>query len=398
MTLLRAKPSFAMLVIMGWVSFNTSTKSLYANSAKSSSLTNKSRFPVSHRGATPGTSLEWWYLTGPLWQGNHCDPKTGLMSGPPINKLNSVVTPAWGTQLTFFYSGQGDQQGLLFHGGVSQPSSKLHEFSSLGEPWAKDKLSGLLGEVSSENLDIKLGPQLLALTSESKTNQEQSWWYQLTTKRYELRLNVKVDTTKIWKHGDDGFVQKTPDSANWYITYPFLPVRGVIIHKESGKFESVCGSLWFDHEIGVQAVDNLDWSWFSVRFANGKAYMFYAITPSVETSDRAPTTAKKKKKFNEKTVGESFAVTSTKVLPLTNIKIKPSKTACLKSGACYPQHFDIQFEENGKSKSLKVKSLFAEQEVRDQAVRSYWEGLADVTDENGDKGLAFVELTRSLSK
>lgn len=338
--------------------------------------------------ARPRTPLQWWYLTGPLWKDEICDGQTGFA-------LNGRE-PDWGTQLTFFYRGLGSTQGLLLHSAVSDVQNKRHDFLSLAEPWKSGAMSGIFGRADNESLHVRLGQHQLAevvdLSRQPGQKQPQQisikngrWWAQYATSKHELQLEIDLVNARIWPHGDAGFVQKTQQTGNVYVSYPFLPARGVLRDLASGKRHPMCGSIWFDHEVGVQNVQGVSWQWFALRFADGRSYMIYRVLDS-RSSGAASVTLMGEKYFLKTNGGEK----------LRDVAITAGQSVCLASGNCYPQKFSISFREADADKIqvLSVDSFFPEQEVKTETSKVYWEGMARVRDAAGVSGIGYVELTQ----
>ena len=357
-------------------------------------LTNREVDGISLLAARTGTSLQWWYLTGPLWKDEACDSQTGFAA--------SGRDPDWGTQLTFFYRGQGSAQGLLLHSAVSDVASKSHNFASLAEPWKPGAMSGIFGKADSDSLRLRLGQHQLAevvdlsrlVGGQVKTPQAQTplvqmkngrWWAQYSTGKYELDLEIELVNTKIWAHGDAGYVQKTKQTGNVYVSYPFLPARGTLRDLAKGTRHAVCGSIWFDHEVGVQNVQGVSWQWFALRFSDGRSYMIYRVSDS-RSKDSPSVTLTGEKYLLKTSIGEK----------LQDVAVTDSDSACLVSGNCYPQKFSISFREPGADKIqvLTVESFFPEQEMKTETSKVYWEGMVRVRDAAGVSGIGYVELTQ----
>jgi predicted secreted hydrolase len=356
--------------------------------------TNRGVDDINQIAAHPGTSLQWWYLTGPLWKDEACDSQTGFaLSGRD---------PDWGTQLTFFYRGQGNTQGLLLHSALSDVASKSHDFASLAEPWKPGAMSGIFGRADAESLRLRLGQHQLAevvdlsrqVGGQVKTPPLQTplvqmkngrWWAQYSTGKYEIDLEIDLVNAKIWAHGDAGYVQKTKQTGNVYVSYPFLPARGTLRDLAKGSRHAVCGSVWFDHEVGVQNVQGVSWQWFALRFADGRSYMIYRVTDT-RSSSAADVTL----------TGEKYRLETNGGEKLHDVAIVASDSVCLKSGNCYPQKFSISFRERkaDRTQVLTVDSFFSEQEMKTETSKVYWEGMVRVRDADGEIGLGYVELTQ----
>lgn len=394
-----------MLVRFLWASFTATLGSL----ALASSFVSKEALGPEAPGrdvhsfwAAGGTSLQWWYLTGPLWSGNDCDLTTGWSH-------QQDAVPLFGVQSTFFYRGTSQQQqGLMFHGAISDVVSKSHDYGSMFEVWPAGAMDGLVGWVRAmgpgRGPSVGLGSnQIVALTSPRRTQKTASikaasldpsvWLVTWLTPKLEVRLVASAPVSRLWKHGDNGWVKKSGVLGNTYVSLPFIPARGQVRSRATGQTHEVCGSLWFDHEVDVKEAENLSWQWFALRFPDGRAYMVYRVfskkSVSSEVSSAAGASA-----FPETVFGEAFAPDRPEPILLKNVRIAEGAPAvCLKSGRCYPQVFTLSFEEGGQSRRLQVSAFFEEQEVATGLGKNYWEGLVGVVDGRGSRGLGYVELT-----
>lgn len=352
--------------------------------------------------AASGTSLQWWYLTGPLWSGNDCDETTGWSN-------RQDVPPLFGAQTTFFYRGAGQgQQGLMFHGALSDVGSKSHDYGSMFEVWTAGAMGGLVGWARSigpgHGPSVGLGShQIVALTSPRRAEQTSTikaarldpslWLVTWLTPKFEVRLVASAPVSRLWKHGDNGWVKKSGDLGNTYVSLPFMPARGQVRSRTTGQTHEVCGSLWFDHEVDVKEAENLSWQWFALRFPDGRAYMVYKVFSKKSVSSQSASQGRAAA-VPDTVFGEVFLPDSTMPVILKNVRIVEGAPAvCLKSGRCYPQVFTLSFEEGHETRQLQVSAFFEEQEVATGLGKTYWEGLVGVVDDRGSRGLGYVELT-----
>jgi predicted secreted hydrolase len=321
-------------------------------------------------GSTPQNSLEWWYLTGHFWQNNTCNTSTGFPA--------KETSPDLGLQYTSFYSGQGTNQGSLLHTAHTFVREQKHEVQTRWEAFAPGKTSGVLSQVNPQWLDNFYGnTRLQQLGKTAQAN----WQLNMQTTTHEFSLVLQPQA--LWLHGKQGYAEKINGKGNVYVSMPFVPAQGIMTELKTQKRSEICGSFWFDHEVGVQQVDKVQWHWFAIRFPSGKAYMIYDI--------RAQNGAKA-------LVGEVFQMKpsfKSAASKLTDLKIEESKNLCLASGNCYPQSFNLKFKENNRNVSVSVTALLGEQEILapEGQGKNYWEGMASARLENGETGQAYVEMT-----
>ena len=314
-----------------------------------------------------GSSLEWWYFTGPLWRGSDCD-NLGF---------NSKRPPDFGFQKTYFYSGQGKQRGLLLHSAESLVQQKKHHTLSFAQPLPANTLELPMAKLSESWLDIRLAQHSLLQLGQKVL---QSWVLRTQNGNSEYSLLIEVNLDLLWKHGKDGFIEKTPGVGNFYETLPFLPTKGVRRNLANNTIEEVCGSLWFDHEWNVKNVNDLQWNWFALRNATGDAFMLYTIFSMGA----------------EHNFGEYFSARQSKFVPVQNLSIRQTKTDCLKSKNCYPTAFEIKAQVEKVVYSFSVAASFPEQEFSNSIGKNYWEGIINIKNHDKNWGLGYLEMARNI--
>jgi predicted secreted hydrolase len=264
---------------------------------------------------------------------------------------------------------------MLMHSAESVIEKKQHSHFSLAEGFLQGALKGLVAFVTPRVLDVRVGDVRLLETGRTPAK----WWLQTRTPQAEYHMELQPGS--LWQHGNKGVVDKLEGKQNLYVSVPFVRAQGVRKDLNTGTRSEVCGSFWFDHEIHVQSVEKVNWNWVAARFPDGRAYMFYSLWTG---SDSTKT----------KVIGEFFDNNTQENGVLDQVKLEPSRTVCLKSGNCYPQHFEASFLNRGKPEKLKVTGLFPEQEIVSPESKTYWEGIASALDSSGKKGFAYVEMAR----
>lgn len=312
-------------------------------------------------GANSPTSLEWWYLTGHLWKTevqNACDD-----SSP--QKLMKERSPDYAIQSTFFLSDKTQPAGLLAHSAESDLSQKKHQSSEKLTGFSSTGPFNPISFVSQGILNLSLGHW--RLTHLGTTKSHLTWDLRFDVKGTEYLLNLVLPKDKFWLHGNNGFLKKTDSSGNFYYTHPNVLASGQRIvrnHTQAPKVESVCGQLWFDHEIHVQNVMDVGWKWFGLNFTHGQSLMLYQISEKSKTRSAA---------------GELWDPRLGKAVQLENVTIKGSDPFCSESGYCFPQKYEIAFLDpsKGTQNNVFVASRFEKQLVESARTglgRPYWEG------------------------
>lgn len=309
-------------------------------------------------------AIQWWYFTGHLWDGIEC--KADFKTFPPN-------FPRYGVQATFFFNQEPGRTGMLGHAAESRLSEKSFENTARFDVFQDGSFSTLASRVQLGALNLKLFDWSFV---ELKPPPRAKWFLSFSLKGINYELLLEPESEKnLWLHGEKGFVQKVDGDSNFYATIPFVKAYGVRTNSRDSTTTPVCGSLWFDHEFGVENVATLKWNWFAARFRNGDAYMFYALSRGASS----------------KVIGEVFSKTGRK---LQDVKVEMFDEQCLVSKRCYPQRFAITFRDKGKLKTMLVKNSFAEQEhSAEEPFKTYWEGSASVELE-GNVGFGYVEMAR----
>lgn len=370
---------------------------------------------LKHRthGFAPDGGLQWWYLTGHLWEAgtNYSQCPERLFAAEasagaaqfkdmrsidllPQNAVFPSYEPLYGIQLTFFAAQQDQRWGLLGHAAESRPGANAHEFSSLLLPFdPKVRGSFSLARVAAPSqskpgpmagdLDLRLG---LWEWRQVATFPDVIWLLEFDVPGAHYVLLAEVPE-HAWPHGQAGVTEKLSGSHNLYYSFPFISVRGTRT-EVGGRKQSVCGSVWMDREIGVSSVDRSGWHWFALRFTSGKAVMVYAL---FQNGDQRPA----------RVFGEVWDELSGQSVVLEGIQMDPKGISCLKSKRCYPLQHTIQFSFNGQPVELSVSSSVPEQEIvpsTEGIHPPYWEGPVQVEVLNGhsllgaSRGLGYLEM------
>jgi predicted secreted hydrolase len=321
-------------------------------------------FPKDH-GSHPDFKIEWWYLTGHLFEGDR----------------------RFGFQATFFRLGQkpvdvaagdafGESQIYMAHMGISDPETGrfLHEERLNRGGWdAGAKVGGL--EVFNGDWKLVQAGNGMQLTGSIKSEAG-----------FELKL---LPHKRHVIFGEEGISRKGPEgtAASYYITFPRLDVEGTL--RLDGKTLEVAGEAWMDHEISSSQLDRnqIGWDWACLQFFDGREIMGYVLrTETGEPSEYSKLvwidplgelTHQKLGEYRWIHEGEWKSPETGAVYPITSI----IETTDPKSGE--PRRFQL------------VPTLPNQEMANGSGGVSYWEGACDVIDlETGDAvGRAFLEMT-----
>lgn len=321
-------------------------------------------FPKDH-GSHPDFKIEWWYLTGHLYEGDR----------------------RFGFQATFFRLGQepvdvaagdafGESQIYMAHMGVSDPETGrfLHEERLNRGGWdAGAKVGGL--DVFNGDWRLVTAASGMKLTGSIKS---------------DAGFDLKLTPHK--RHvifGEDGISRKGPEgtAASYYITFPRLDVEGTL--RIDGKMLEVAGEAWMDHEISSSQLDRnqIGWDWACLQLFDGREIMGYVLrTDSGEPSEYS-------KLVWIDPVGELTQQA------LGDYRwIHEGAWESPENGAVYPITPIIETidPKSGEQRRFQLIPTMPNQEMANGTGGvSYWEGACDVIDlDTGDAvGRAFLEMT-----
>ncbi|MDF1824514.1 MAG: lipocalin-like domain-containing protein [Verrucomicrobiales bacterium] len=321
-------------------------------------------FPGDH-GSHPDFKIEWWYLTGHLFEGDQ----------------------RFGFQATFFRLGQepvdvekgeafGESQIYLAHMGLSDPETGrfLHEERLNRGGWdAGAKVGGL--DVFNGDWKLLTAGNGMKLVGSIKSEA----WFDLKLTPHKRHVIF----------GEGGVSRKGPEgtAASYYITFPRLDVEGTL--RLGGKTLEVHGSAWMDHEISSSqlARNQVGWDWACLQLFDGREIMGYVLrTESGEPSEYS------------RLVWINPAGELTHQKPGEYSWIHQGSWESPTNGAVYPitpiiETFD---PERGVKRRFQLIPTMPNQEMSNGTGGvSYWEGACDVIDLNSGNavGHAFLEMT-----
>lgn len=321
-------------------------------------------FPRDH-GSHPDFKIEWWYLTGHLYEGDR----------------------RFGFQATFFRLGQapvdvaagdlfGESQIYMAHMGLSDPET--------GRFFHQERLNrgGWDAGAKVGSLDVFNGDWRLV--------QAGSGMRLVGSIKSEVAFELKLLPHK--RHvifGEEGISRKGPEgtAASYYITFPRIDVEGRL--RLDGKTREVAGEAWMDHEISSSQLDRnqVGWDWAALQFFDGREIMGYVL----RTDEGVPS-------------GYSKLVWIDPLGELTHQKlgeyqwIHEGDWESPVTGAVYPITPRIETVDpaSGEMRRFRLVPTMPNQEMANGTGGvSYWEGACDVVDlDTGEAvGRAFLEMT-----
>jgi len=332
-------------------------------------------FPRDH-GSHPEFRIEWWYITGHLWDG--ASNRFGFQStffrtaGPP--SASSETPPAFPAPGAF-----GTDQLFLSHFALLDVGSGRfrHQERLNREGWsAGAAVSNLQVWNGGASLELTQTPDGPHFRLRSHLRAEASW---------DLKL---APAKPLVVFGTQGVSRKgaTATAASHYLTFPRLHVEGLLRLDSSSR--PVHGIAWMDHEFSSSqlAPDQAGWDWVAVQLHDGREIMAYRLRRQDGSTDPFSTLA---------WVDQKGRVTHQ---PATDFALEPlSRWKSPRSGGEYPLGLSLRSRDpaTGESITLQLVPLAADQELPG-AIGDvpYWEGACRVMDVSGKEvGSAFVELT-----
>lgn len=329
-------------------------------------------FPADHH-AHPATRNEWWYFTGLL-----------EADGAPGRRL--------GYQLTFFRIGLAAHppaldsafaagQAVMAHLAVTDLASGRHVFSELlwraaplsgGFPAGGDLLAWALAPPGTAGRwSVRLAPGGFALAARDDA------------RGVALELALRAGGPPVLE-GPNGYSRKSAGEgyASLYYSYPRLGTEGTI--EVAGERFRVRGTTWMDKEFGSSqlAPGQVGWDWFSLRLADGRDLMLYALRRADGGAD-----------FRRATL----------VLPSGEVRwLEPGEWTALplstwrspRTGAVYPSGWRIEVPSAALALEVRPEVAGAEDVSALVPGLAYWEGPVRVLAPGGaPAGEGYVELT-----
>ena len=314
------------------------------------------RFP-DDEGSHPGFRIEWWYVTGWLFD----DARHPL-----------------GFQLTFFRNRAVDTGG--------NPSRFAPENLFVAHAALSD---GRRGRVLHAQQIARGGFGLAAAVIGTTDVNIGDWFLRAAdgalrarVQGTEFSLDLTLRRTQPpLLHGDQGFSRKgaEPDAASYYYTLPQLAVAGSVV--TGGSTTRVSGTAWLDHEWSSAPMPPqvTGWDWVGINLDDGGALMAFRMRSGWRADLWGAATLRSAD-------GKSRTFPPQKVSWVAAREWRSART-----GATYPVSWRVTVDDL----EIEIEPLMDDQEIDARASTGtiYWEGA--VTARAGGRliGHGYLELT-----
>lgn len=200
-----------------------------------------------------------------------------------------------------------------------------------------------------------------------------------------IALELSTQSVKdVVLHGPNGWSRKSPDAGAASLYYSLTRLATVGTLRSGGRTWRVRGESWMDKEFSSSLLgpDQVGWDWISLRLADGRDLMLYALRRRDGTADWRSATLVPASGPARDLPPEAWAVRATR------------SWSSPASGAVYPSRWVVEVP----SERIRVELVpdLADQENRSAAAGGivYWEGSVSALDSAGSKvGEGYVELT-----
>jgi predicted secreted hydrolase len=330
--------------------------------------------PGDHR--AHNAPMEWWYTTG------HLTTASGRELAYELVFFKAHVPEYAGLLRNVFWS-----PGLAAHFAITDLDRGGFDYAERATV-----LSTRPGRVSYETLDVAIGPNTL-----SRERSEGEWRIWLEGDVFRVQAAARhgeVDLTlrplkPAALHGQGGVIEMGGSGRSYYYSMTRLEVRGAVA--SGGPPEPARGAGWLDHQWGDFWVPR--WDWFSLQLDDGRDLMVFAFPrvpclPPLDSSDcdlHPSSTAT--------LVGPAG---EGRVLRPQEWSYRPVTTwTSPRSGATYPQDWELNLESEGLALHVSV-SVPQTELITDSSTRvTYWEGPVVASGNSRGRpvtGRGFVEL------
>ncbi len=212
-------------------------------------------------GAHRGYRIEWWYLTGWLFD---------------ASKDNGV---ALGFQATFFRIGtrypRGNPSRFAPTDLIAAHAALMNQ--ALGHPLKAELLvnAGGAGVILDEtDTHLRVGDWSLARSANDR------YRTRLTTRDFSWDLALDSShAPDVWQQGERGFSRKgpLPSQASHYYSRPQLRPAGQVTI--DGRPREVTGIAWFDHEWSSTLLGDTagGWDWAGLNLHDGRSIVWFVV-------------------------------------------------------------------------------------------------------------------------
>ena len=297
-------------------------------------------FPRDH-GAHPGSSVEWWYTTSVVHDGD--------------GHRYAVFTTIWSQPL----------------GSVAR--SNVVDLGADKVVHASETYR--LAPRTAGPLALRVGSSQIRYGDRGRYGV-----FSLIAGGPKDGLNLAMISQKPFAlHGDGGVIQQSIGGPSRYYSGTRMAVLGTLTIK--GRAVPVSGTGWLDHQWGdfLKVAAALRWDWFSCRFADHTELMLYRF---LDTRNR-PLARYAIGTFVDRD-GATHAIARFRVDQLGASVIPPG------AKVAYPQRWRIRVPD--RSLDLSISPLARHQYIANRFVAGFWEGAARI--DRGAKGVCVVENSR----
>lgn len=326
------------------------------------------RFPRDH-GAHPGSRIEWWYATG--WLGTPAAPVLGFQ----------VTFFRWRHPAEALPGGRFAPRHLLMaHAALTDLGARRHRHAQRMVRWSGDETAPL-EHTTRADTRVRLG----------------GWQLQRDPARGAYRAEVAdgsahfglvlalAPTQPLLLQGQAGHSRKGPREAeaSHYYSQPQLATRAEVV--QDGRRTADTGRAWLDHEWSHQllAPEAQGWDWCGINLFNGGALTAFVLR---RKGGGAPVWAGGSLRAAGATAATAFAPHEVQWQAQ-----RPWQSP--HTGAAYPMQWLLHTPAGRHT----LRALLDDQELGARAGDGgtvYWEGLAELLDERGQRvGLGYLEMT-----
>jgi predicted secreted hydrolase len=314
-------------------------------------------FPRDH-GAHPEFKLEWWYVTGHLYDESK---------------------RRYGFQATFFRQTAPDRSTELHLAHMAlldvAEGRFLHQERLNRDGWD--------ASAQRVTLEVRNGPWSLRRADGPRDVMELAGGI-----RSDVNFRLSLTPSKpLVVFGENGVSRKgdDPTAASYYLTFSRLQVTGELT-LGAGVPRRVSGEAWMDHEISSSqlSANQVGWDWISIQLRDEpRELMLYRLRRADGSEDPASTLQWVSPESRPQRSPHAWEVLSTWKSPAT--------------GAVYPSRIRLTTKDpqSGENRTFILEPLKSAQELTgDLAGIAYWEGACRVLDDRQREiGSAYMELT-----
>lgn len=296
-----------------------------------------------------GYQTEWWYYTGFL-----TDSTTGFVYGVQFTLFKSELSP-----------GIKDERDIRILSLQHLAVTDIHRGKFYGKAEAVRNVPGL-SMWRQNNAGLVFSGQGASLkTKYILRNKHHSIW--VSSPNLHLQAELTTNSEPLF-HGKAGYSTKThAGTASWYVSQPDVSGFAEMQLGES----RIKGSLqmWMDHEVSSRFLGDQasGWDWIHFTMSDGKRLSGFRV--------------RGERDYN---YAREILPSGTTDIDLTWQVIRTAKSS---SGTLYPVEWILR---SGR-RFWKIEAIVKDCEM--PGYLPYWEGPVVVTDQDGNTGKGYLEMT-----